>query len=121
MDVNRSVWEGVRTGPVRLADVEARARFIASVALTAAHGFPPPSHFAPYVTKELFHRLSARARTRSVRGTRPCYTGRTYLCQINRVVIEATVIARENKQTHSVGMRLEHVKGLWVASQLVIV
>ncbi|MDR1635197.1 MAG: Rv3235 family protein [Bifidobacteriaceae bacterium] len=108
-------------GPVRSAEVESRARFIAGAALTAVHGYPPPARFAPYLTEEIFRSLVARANARSQRTGRPGYRGRTYLCRINRRVIEATVVATERTHTRAVAMRLERVNGVWRASDLLII
>ncbi|MDR2565692.1 MAG: Rv3235 family protein [Bifidobacteriaceae bacterium] len=121
MDDHTGLWDGIVPGPVRLAEVESRARFIAGTALTAVHGYPPPARFAPYLTEELFRSLVARARARTVRTGRPGYRGRTYLCRINRRVVEATVVASNHTSIRTVAMRLEQVGGVWRASELLII
>jgi hypothetical protein len=106
---------------MRLPQLESRARFIASLALTAAHGYAPSPKCAPYVSPEVFRHLVAQARNRSLRQGRPEYRGRTYLCRVNRDAIEATVVATAGDVTRAVAMRLEHVNGLWRASELIVI
>jgi hypothetical protein len=91
------------------------------MALSASHGYPPQPRCAPYISPSLFKHLVTRARAHAIRSSRPSWRGRTYLCRINRDVIEATVVANDGKATHAVAMRLEHVGGLWRASDLVII
>lgn len=108
-------------GPVRLADVESRARLIAATALTTGHGHRPSAVLASYVSSELFQRLTARAAANSVRSPKPVYHGRTYLCRINRHVIEATVVASDGQTTRAVAIRFEHLGGRWRACDLTII
>ncbi|MDR3107021.1 MAG: Rv3235 family protein [Bifidobacteriaceae bacterium] len=108
-------------GPVRLPELESRARFIAATALTAACGHTPPPRFAAYATAVVVRRLTARAKACRSRSPRPRYHGRTYLCRVNRRVIEATVVASDGTAVRAVAIRLEYCQGAWLASDLDIV
>ncbi|MDR2379520.1 MAG: Rv3235 family protein [Bifidobacteriaceae bacterium] len=121
MDDHAAVSEEIVPGPVRLAEVESRARFIAATALGAVNGYPPSARFTPYLTPKLFKHLVSRAKSHRLRAGRPNYRGRTYLCRINRQVIEATVIASDGATTRAVAMRLEQSNGVWRASELLVI
>jgi hypothetical protein len=108
-------------GLIRLPHVESQARFIASIALTAIHGYPPPARYRPYLSPQLFQRLTARAKTHVVRSRPPSYSGRAYLCRINQHIIEATVTASDGVTTRAVAIRLEQTNGLWRAHELAII
>jgi hypothetical protein len=73
------------------------------------------------VTEDVFRRLALRARSRAVRRACPAYSSRTYLCRITQRTIEATVVASCDGPTRAVAMRLEHVNGVWLANELVII
>ncbi|MDR0592027.1 MAG: Rv3235 family protein [Bifidobacteriaceae bacterium] len=118
---DHSFWHGFVPGPVRLPALESRVRFVASTALTADHGHPPSSSLEQYVTPAVFRSLVARSKVRSACDRLPAYCARTYLCQVNRRVIEATVVASDGAGARAVAMRLERQRGGWRACEVVLV